>query len=129
MKLYINILFTIIFFTNLQSSQIKIKNKTNKNIYVATYYKKSIPEFECYKHGEIIKVPMQEAIKSEEHTSVEIFNVIENPTQKFLFSKKLIYSKNKKLLKQNISRYEYKFINKKSINSIYGNNFYLFGFD
>ena len=126
MKLYINILFTIIFFINLQSSQIKIKNKTNKNIYVATYYKKSIPEFECYKHGKIVEVPIQEAIKSEEHTSVETFNVIENPVQKLLFSKKLIYSKNKKLLKQNISRYEYKFINKKSINSIYGNNFYLF---
>ena len=114
MRLNLKILFIIILSTNLQSKEITINNKTNDNIYVATYYKKSIPNFECYKHGKTVKIQIQETIK------------VENLYPKFSFNRKLIYSKNKHDLKQNISRYEYKFINKKSINPFYGNNFYLF---
>lgn len=114
MKKYITTLFTIILFSNLQCSQIEIYNTTNKNIYVAIYYKKASQDFECSRESKIIKITAQDIVK------------IKRPIQKFLFDRKLLYSTNKKQLKKNILRYEYKFINKKSISRIYGNKFYLF---
>ncbi|MBD3273156.1 hypothetical protein GF385_02280, partial [Candidatus Dependentiae bacterium] len=113
MKKIINKLFLILFFINLKSNQIKIYNKTDTKIYVATYYKRAFESFECTKNSKIIEIPKQKKIE------------LKRPKKKFLFDRKILYSKYKNLLRNKISRYDYKFINKKSISKIYGNKFFI----
>ncbi len=124
-KIYLS--FLLILFANLHihatkvnigqekifSCPITVINKSNTKIFVATYYKKTFNQFKCNKHSKIKEINPSNKAK------------IDKPAGKLPYGRKLIFTKNKDLLKENLSEIDYRLITKRGIEDIDGLKFYI----
>lgn len=92
---------------------ITIKNKSNQIVYIATYYKRNIKNFECYRSCRIRGIKPLQQIS------------IDKPMGKITYARKLIFAKNKDILKPNLTKTEYNLITKQDLENLSGSTLYI----
>lgn len=95
------------------SENLKIKNKTNTSIYVATYYQKNFFGFECERSS------IRRLV--EPYSSV----FLQRPSFELLKDRLILFSVNKKDLKRNLNRSNFEEISNIEIGTESGDKFYL----
>ncbi len=95
------------------SYPIIVNNKSNKTVYIATYYQKNLGGFKCKKCSQIKKIAPNSYVS------------IDKPFGKIPYGRKLIFTRTKNKLKETLTKNKYNLITRRGIGDTTGLQFFI----